>query len=87
MDLDAQGGTTGKISLSTEKNIPVDQVLMRRIAQLEATLKLYTMCRHGSLDCFCTKEAKYALLESENANLKRRIKDLKAKSHRQSVRD
>lgn len=33
----------------------------RRIRELEATLKLYTHCRHASIDCFCTKEAKAVL--------------------------
>jgi len=33
----------------------------RRIRELEAVLRQYTHCRHGCIDCFCTKEAKAAL--------------------------
>jgi hypothetical protein len=33
----------------------------RRSNGLEATLKVYTHCRHACVDCFCTKEAKAAL--------------------------
>jgi hypothetical protein len=32
-----------------------------RCRDLEAVLKIYTHCRHASIDCFCTKEAKAAL--------------------------
>jgi len=32
-----------------------------RVAELEKALQHYTHCRHGCVNCFCTKEAKAAL--------------------------
>jgi len=34
---------------------------VREIARLRAALGHYTNCRHGCIECFCTKEARAAL--------------------------
>jgi hypothetical protein len=37
--------------------------VMDEIGQLREALRLYTHCRHASIDCFCTKEAKAILYD------------------------
>lgn len=37
--------------------------LKRRHEKLLEALKKYVHCRHGSIDCFCTKEASAAIYE------------------------
>lgn len=40
-----------------------DRLLKTRIRELETALKRYCTCRHGSVDCFCTLEARAAMFE------------------------
>jgi hypothetical protein len=39
--------------------------LMDEVGQLREALRLYTHCRHACETCFCTKEAKANLFDSE----------------------
>jgi hypothetical protein len=41
-----------------KKMVAQNRADKKRIAELEATMKIYTHCRHACGDCFCTKEAR-----------------------------
>jgi len=63
------GATDEEVVESLQEEVDYMQRTARtyaaRCRDLEAVLKIYTNCRHASIDCFCTKEARAALYPAD----------------------
>jgi hypothetical protein len=52
------------------------RLLESRVRELEIVLTKYCHCRHGSINCSCTQEARAAMFQDDDALRKERLRQL-----------